>query len=533
MLIHFIGKIEEISEGKLARRTACECGDERTHWVISEVEKVNCPKCKSTKIYKHGLSRSLGEIPKTSSGFVEEYDKIIFPNDEEILRLIHYSNWQKIKFLSMIELFLESDTFWLEQNYEAWVKAAESLLSGHVAIAKQILIEICKDKPEPPSSLSKERVNSAIPAVNEFRKNNFRIPEYGTNRFIPSISEFDKLRNKYPKISTLDDAISVLAEIVNFSADDFTLRIETAKFLELATVVAKELIFAKYYWHQKWHIENAIARCELPFSVSETSVLVEAIELAKKHLKENDSLKLELDIDYTKNVLNVLFQSFPWAELTLIPLSIELATLSKRLDDITLKMHRNGHSVSYRRNLGNLASRYRDKNGMIVNYSNQLRICKFRTIYLLLNSGIDFPSLVFGASNSCLEFQESLNSNTDTIELMQSIQNHIIPSISDNVVTELLGDEFREDVLLGCLINSIHDAIEESSFLQITYKDSLEDRRIRPLALQPTGDDYFLFAWCELRQSFRKFRISEIGNLTPLHEKFESENGRTLDDFQL
>jgi predicted DNA-binding transcriptional regulator YafY len=51
------------------------------------------------------------------------------------------------------------------------------------------------------------------------------------------------------------------------------------------------------------------------------------------------------------------------------------------------------------------------------------------------------------------------------------------------------------------------------------------------LGLAYWGQSWTLTAWCEMRNGFRNFRLDRIDGLEILHDRFESEPGRTLADF--
>lgn len=57
------------------------------------------------------------------------------------------------------------------------------------------------------------------------------------------------------------------------------------------------------------------------------------------------------------------------------------------------------------------------------------------------------------------------------------------------------------------------------------------ERRVLPLGLFFWGNCWSLIAWCELRKGFRNFRVDRIDKLEVLDERFETQPGKTLDDF--
>ena len=59
----------------------------------------------------------------------------------------------------------------------------------------------------------------------------------------------------------------------------------------------------------------------------------------------------------------------------------------------------------------------------------------------------------------------------------------------------------------------------------------VSERTVRPLGLFYWGAAWTLLAWCELRQDFRSFRLDRIGEAEVTEEPFQSEPGKTLEDF--
>ncbi|MEN9918441.1 MAG: hypothetical protein RL662_877 [Bacteroidota bacterium] len=70
-------------------------------------------------------------------------------------------------------------------------------------------------------------------------------------------------------------------------------------------------------------------------------------------------------------------------------------------------------------------------------------------------------------------------------------------------------------------------AITDLSLIKISYSDEQHnstDRRVEPLALYSTQENWILIAFCRLRQADRAFRLDRIASLEILPEKFESHN---------
>ena len=80
----------------------------------------------------------------------------------------------------------------------------------------------------------------------------------------------------------------------------------------------------------------------------------------------------------------------------------------------------------------------------------------------------------------------------------------------------------------------IRRAIREGLKLRIDYR-SLDDRNstrvIRPLQTEFWGRVWTCSAWCELRNSFRAFRIDQMQHCEPTGEAFQPETGKTIEDY--
>lgn len=85
--------------------------------------------------------------------------------------------------------------------------------------------------------------------------------------------------------------------------------------------------------------------------------------------------------------------------------------------------------------------------------------------------------------------------------------------------------------------NSLADlrpAIDDRRKTQLKYIDQNgadTDRVVRPLGLFFWGNKWTLTAWCELREAFRDFRLDRISEMTLLDQRFEPEDGKTIEDF--
>ena len=70
--------------------------------------------------------------------------------------------------------------------------------------------------------------------------------------------------------------------------------------------------------------------------------------------------------------------------------------------------------------------------------------------------------------------------------------------------------------------------------LTLDYRDEAGRgtmRDVRPLGLWFWGKVWTLVGWCEMRESFRAFRIDRIAQLKPAGRSFKPERGKQLADF--
>ena len=82
-------------------------------------------------------------------------------------------------------------------------------------------------------------------------------------------------------------------------------------------------------------------------------------------------------------------------------------------------------------------------------------------------------------------------------------------------------------------LDRVEAASEQKIRLQMGYEDEagrVTTRVVRPLAVWYWGKVWTAICWCELRDSFRMFRLDRIASLSEL-EQFRPEKGQSLQDF--
>lgn len=100
--------------------------------------------------------------------------------------------------------------------------------------------------------------------------------------------------------------------------------------------------------------------------------------------------------------------------------------------------------------------------------------------------------------------------------------------------TQMLVPAFQMSEATGATLGEVRTAINGRVRLYLEYSDvkgSASERIIWPLALMYWGLTWTVGAWCELRQSFRSFRIDRILTARALQTPFPDEDGKRLNDY--
>lgn len=77
-------------------------------------------------------------------------------------------------------------------------------------------------------------------------------------------------------------------------------------------------------------------------------------------------------------------------------------------------------------------------------------------------------------------------------------------------------------------------AIKQQRKVHFDYRredNEQSTRTVHPLGLFYWGKVWTLAAWCEMRDGFRNFRLDRMSNIANLDDRYESVEGRTLQDF--
>jgi predicted DNA-binding transcriptional regulator YafY len=92
---------------------------------------------------------------------------------------------------------------------------------------------------------------------------------------------------------------------------------------------------------------------------------------------------------------------------------------------------------------------------------------------------------------------------------------------------------FHIDGKVSAIVDTLHRAIDTRHIVSFAYQDrrgATTQRRVWPLALAYWGARFTLGAWCELREDFRHFALTNIDDLKT-HEPFPDVEGKRLADF--
>ncbi|TCD03140.1 helix-turn-helix transcriptional regulator [Pedobacter psychroterrae] len=161
-----------------------------------------------------------------------------------------------------------------------------------------------------------------------------------------------------------------------------------------------------------------------------------------------------------------------------------------------------------------------------------------------LMEGYKIPPVMFSESqaNALILAEQLVLKNKDTsfirdyTEAIDKIKAVLRPSGKDKA--NLLSERTRFDQNQNRERNSnnisqLQYALTNCYLAKVNYtnqKSKTTSRTIEPFALISTTENWLLIAWCQLRKSFRYFRLDRITNLEVLTEKFSLHN-MTLQEF--
>ena len=113
---------------------------------------------------------------------------------------------------------------------------------------------------------------------------------------------------------------------------------------------------------------------------------------------------------------------------------------------------------------------------------------------------------------------------------------HVIP---DHLKPELERQEimvpgFPFSLTVSDELEMLRGAIKQQQKVHFDYRredNQPSSRTVHPLGLLYWGKVWTLVAWCELRDSFRHFRLDRMNHVACLDERYALVEGRTMQDF--
>lgn len=160
----------------------------------------------------------------------------------------------------------------------------------------------------------------------------------------------------------------------------------------------------------------------------------------------------------------------------------------------------------------------------------------------VVRRGFDLPPLMFS--------QEEISALTLGARIVESWADPALATAAQSALSKIetvLPDELKDSsrqTRLFAPMTRIHPdvatkmatvraAADNRNKITLDYSDAkqlLTQRTIWPLGLFFWGVVWTIGAWCELRQSFRIFRLDRIREIEMLEEHFPNEKGKTLSD---
>lgn len=161
----------------------------------------------------------------------------------------------------------------------------------------------------------------------------------------------------------------------------------------------------------------------------------------------------------------------------------------------------------------------------------------------VVRDGFDLPPLMFN--------KEEITALALGVSMVESWADPALATAAKSVLSKIetvlpadMKDSFEQRRLFAPLTQihpklaermaTIRHAADNRNKLKLQYTTAIKndsERIIWPLGLFFWGAIWTIGAWCELRQSFRVFRLDRINTLKLLDSHFPAEKGKTLHDF--
>mgnify|MGYP001571838033 CR=1 FL=1 len=111
------------------------------------------------------------------------------------------------------------------------------------------------------------------------------------------------------------------------------------------------------------------------------------------------------------------------------------------------------------------------------------------------------------------------------------IPDHLKPELERQ---EIMVPSFPFSLTVSDELEVLRAAIKQQRKVHFYYQredNQKSNRTVHPLGLFYWGKVWTLVAWCELRVSFRHFRLDRMSNIASLEDCYDLVEGRTLQDF--
>jgi predicted DNA-binding transcriptional regulator YafY len=106
--------------------------------------------------------------------------------------------------------------------------------------------------------------------------------------------------------------------------------------------------------------------------------------------------------------------------------------------------------------------------------------------------------------------------------ILSSSQLETLDSKTNRLIIDL--SPWGEDRPLKEKLTTIRRAIEGTNIIEFKYTDSkgnISNRKVEPYSLVLKGQKWYLYTWCMMRQGFRLFKLSRIGDLKVLEASYK------------
>lgn len=145
----------------------------------------------------------------------------------------------------------------------------------------------------------------------------------------------------------------------------------------------------------------------------------------------------------------------------------------------------------------------------------------------------ELQALVFGADVAKTWGDADMGHAADRIlaKIDAVLPDRLRPQLNNH---RLVVPGFERSERTSELLGQVRDAINHRTRLFLDYRDAEDkatERIVWPLTLLYWGKTWTLGAWCELRQTFRSFRVDRISTLNVLSSRFPEEPGKGLEDY--